>query len=306
MDTYVSMRIFFREGDKQRWQGALERAAERMVRIDSLCDNYRPDSEVSRINGRAGEGWVKVSPEVSDLVQRSLQISDLAHGRFDITVGPLMQGYGFGRKENLDILRPEEIAPLLQKIDYHLVQVAGDRVALQKTGMAIDLGGVAKGYAIDAAIRELTASGVTDAQVDVGGEVSTLCSPLTAGKRHIYIRNPQQRDKFYGRFRMDQGCVATSGDYERFFMFDGKRYHHILNPKTGLPAWGCRSVTIKANDNTLCDGLSTAVFVLGPEQGMELVERLADVEAIILFEKEGRLQHRVSSGLQSAFEVLSR
>jgi len=305
MDTYVSMKIFYTDGREARWRRVLDQAAERMALIDSVCDVYRSTSDVSRVNARAGSGWTRVSPETAAVLAKALEISRLSAGRFDVTVGVLMQRYGFGRSENLLLPTPEEMADLLDKVDYRAVQLQGDSVALRKAGMALDLGGVAKGYAIDEAMHVLSVAGVTDAQVDVGGEVSTLAGPVTAGKRHIYVRDPRQRERFYGRFRMDQGCVATSGDYERYFMHQGKRFHHILDPRSGLPAWGCRSVTIQAPENSLCDGLSTAVFVAGPQQGMALVESLPGVEAIILYEDDQGLHHMISSGLQKSFQRLS-
>jgi thiamine biosynthesis lipoprotein len=170
--------------------------------------------------------------------------------------------------------------------------------------MLIDLGGIAKGYAVGEAIKALQAHGVTDAQIDAGGDLATIASPLTAGKRHIYIRHPEDRQKYFGRFRMDVGTVATSGDYERYFIYNGQRFHHILDPRNGLPARSCRSVTIRAMDAALADGLSTAVFILGPDQGMALVEQLPDVEAVILYDDGHGLQSKVSSGLQAGFELL--
>lgn len=305
MDTYVSMKIFYSDGRETQWGQVLEQAVERMALIDSVCDLYRSTSDISRVNARAGAGWTRVSPETAAVLAKALEISRLSSGLFDVSVGVLMQRYGFGRSESLSLPTPEELAALLTKVDYRAIQLQGDSVALRHAGMALDLGGVAKGYAIDEAIRVLSAAGVTDAQVDVGGEVSTLAGPLTAGKRHIYVRDPRQREKFYGRFRMDQGCVATSGDYERYFMHQGKRFHHLLDPRSGLPALGCRSVTIQAPENSLCDGLSTAVFVAGPQQGMALVESLPGVEAIILYEDDQGLHSLVSSGLQKTFQLLS-
>jgi len=305
MDTYVSMKIFYTDGMETRWQQVLDQAVERMALIDSVCDVYRSTSDVSRVNARAGAGWTRVSPETAAVLAKALEISRLSAGLFDVSIGVLMQRYGFGRSENLSLPAPAELAGLLGKVDYRAINLQGDSVALRKPGMALDLGGIAKGYAIDEALRVLSAAGVTDAQVDVGGEVATLAGPLTAGKRHIYVRDPRQRERFYGRFRMDQGCVATSGDYERYFMHQGKRFHHILDPRSGLPAWGCRSVTIQAPENSLCDGLSTAVFVAGPQQGMALVESLPGVEAIILYEDDQGLHHKISSGLQKTFQLLS-
>jgi FAD:protein FMN transferase len=304
MDTFVSIRVFYRNQAREEISRALDQAAQRMVRIDSLCDHYRRNSEVSRINSQAGTGWVPVSPEVRDILRESLQMGELSQGRFDVSIGLLMDRYGFGRQEMINILSPDEIARILKKVNYKNIRLQGDSVSLLQKGMLLDLGGVAKGYAVDEAMRVLSGLGMTDAQVDAGGNLATRASPMTAGKRHIYIRHPQAREKFYGRFRMDNGCVATSGDYERYYMYNNKRYHHILDPKTGLPAWGCRSVTIQAPSAMLSDILSTTIFILGPEQGMALVESLPDVEAIVLYEDDNGLHHKSSSGLVQNFELL--
>jgi len=305
MDTYVTIKIFHNGKEKARWERALDRAIERMRSVDSLCNRYDPDSELSRINRRAGAGWTAVSTDMAELLHRSMEISEITQGCFDPTIGVLMDRYGFGRKDSLDLPSAADLRQLLQRVDYRLLQVRGDSVRLLQPGMLIDLGGIAKGFAMDKAMACLTEFGVTDCQIDVGGEVSTLATGLTAGRRKIYIRDPRQRDQFYGRFPMDQGCVATSGDYERFLLYRGERWHHLLDPATGLPARGCRSATIKTTDNTLCDGLSTAVFVMGPEKGLALVESLPEVEAVILYDGAEGLRCAISSGLQRTFELLN-
>ncbi len=169
----------------------------------------------------------------------------------------------------------------------------------------LDLGGIAKGYAADAAMEVLRRHGFFDAQVDAGGDLRTLATKQTQGKRKVYVRHPILGDAFYGRFPMDEGAVATSGDYERFFEEDGVRYHHLLDPKTGMPAAGCRSVTIVGSDAMTCDALATAVFVLGPEQGLLLIESLPKTEGVILYEEHGILKEKISSGLAPIFEHLA-
>lgn len=306
MDTYVSVRVFYRGQTEKSIRDAVDRAMKQMAMVDSLCDNYRNDSEIARINRRAGCGWTRVSPVMRDILQQSLHISALSQGRFDISIGPMMACYGFGRQDTMHLPTTVERLAALAQVNYRLIKLQGDSLALLQKGMALDLGGVAKGYAVDQAIAALSACGITDAQVDAGGDLATLSSPLTQGKRHIYIRHPRDKEKFYGRFPMDAGNVATSGDYERFFIQDGQRWHHILDPATGLPAHGCRSVTIYSTvSNVLCDALSTAVFVLGPDRGLALIERLDQVEAVIIYEDETGLHHKTSSGLAQKFELLT-
>ncbi len=306
MDTYVSMRVFYREQTEKSVQAALDQAMKRMMVVDSLCDNYRSNSEISLINERAGSGWTPVSADMRDILQQSLHISALSQGCFDVSVGPLMKCYGFGRLDTMHLPNNDELLRTLARVNYRFVLLQGDSVSLQHKGMALDLGGVAKGYAVDKAVAVLSACGITDAQVDAGGDLAAWAGPMTRGKRHIYIRHPQNKEQFYGRFRMDSGHVATSGDYERFFVQDGQRWHHILDPATGRPARACRSVTIQSPlSNMLCDALSTAVFVLGPDKGMQMIESLDRVEGIIIYEDETGLHHKISSGLAQTFELLT-
>lgn len=304
MDTYVTIRVFYQDLNRAAVEQAIADATERMSAIDSLCNRYRENSEINRVNRLAGRQSVALSNDMATVLQRALQVSRLSNGLFDPTVGVLLIRYGFGRSDTLHLMSEAERHSLLPLVHYENIRLRGDSVRFAIDGLTLDLGGIAKGYAVDEAMNMLQARGITDAQIDAGGDLVTISSPLTAGRRHIYIRHPRDREKFFGRFRMDTGTVATSGDYERFFMYNGERFHHLLDPRTGLPARLCRSVTIRASDPTLADGLSTAVFILGPDQGMALVEQLADVEAVIIYEEVNGLQYKVSSGLQASFELL--
>lgn len=304
MDTYVSIRVFYSEQNPATVAGAIAAAVERMGLIDSLCNRYTANSEISRINRHAGQHAVPVSNDMASLLERTLQVSRMSSGVFDPSVGVLLDAYGFGRSDTLHVLSEAERKALLSLVHYDQIRFSGDSVRLQDHRMLIDLGGIAKGYAVGEAIKTLQARGIGDAQIDAGGDLATIASPLTAGKRNIYIRHPLNREKFFGRFRMDVGTVATSGDYERYFIHNGERFHHILDPRTGWPARLCRSVTIRAVDAALADGLSTAVFILGPDKGMALVEQLPDVDAVIIYEDDQGLQYKVSSGLQAGFELL--
>ncbi len=304
MDTYVTIRVFYQDLNRAVVEQAIAGAVGRMSAIDSLCNRYSKNSEINRVNRLAGRRSVALSNDMAAVLDRALQVSRLSNGLFDPSVGVLLLRYGFGQSDTLHMMTEAERLSLLPLVHYENIRLRGDSVRFAVDGLLLDLGGIAKGYAVDEAMKLLQARGITDAQIDAGGDLVTIASPLTAGQRHIYIRHPRDREKFFGRFRMDTGTVATSGDYERFFMYKGERFHHILDPRTGLPARLCRSVTIRASDPTLADGLSTAVFILGPDQGMALVEQLADVEAVIMYEEINGLQYRVSSGLQASFELL--
>ncbi len=303
MDTYVTIRVYDNNRSRGDVLSAIDRAQRRMAEIESLTTTYSANSEIIRINRSAAKQSLTIGVDVANIVKQAQQVSEISQGAFDITVQPLMLLWGFGRAERLRVPSQDSIARLLPHVDYHKIHLDARDIEKDDALTEIDLGGIAKGYAIDVATEVLERAGISDAQVDAGGNLRTLVSALTAGKRHVYVRHPRQHDAFYGRFSMDAGAVATSGDYERFFFQDSVRYHHILDPKTGFPANKCVSATIQAPTATLSDALSTAVFVLGAEKGMELIERLPEVEGLIIFEKDRKLTHAVSTGLKSKFQL---
>ncbi len=304
MDTYVTIRVYDNNRSRADILSAIDRAQQRMAEIESLTTTYEGNSEVIRINKQGAKKPLTIGDDVAKIVAQAQQTSEISQGAFDITVQPLMLLWGFGSAEHMRVPSKDSIEAQLSHVDFHKIHLTSQNIEKDDALTGIDLGGIAKGYAIDVATEMLERVGISDGQVDAGGNLRTLVSPLTAGKRHVYVRHPRQHEAFYGRFPMDAGAVATSGDYERFFFQDSIRYHHILDPKSGFPAKQCISATIKATTAMLCDALSTAVFVLGPEKGMELIERLPEVEGLIVFEKDGKLTHAVSSGLKNKFQLL--
>lgn len=303
MDTYVTIRVYDHHRSHDEILSAIDKARQRMAAIESLTTTFSGNSEVIRINRGAERKPLTVSADLAKIVAQAQQVSDVSQGAFDITVQPLMELWGFGRAEHLRVPSRDSIALRLSHVDFHKLHLDSQNIEKDDARTEIDLGGIAKGYAVDVATEVLERAGISDAQVDAGGNLRTLVSPLTAGKRNVYIRHPRQHDAFYGRFPMDAGAVATSGDYERFFFQDSVRYHHILDPKTGYPAHKCVGATIQSPTAMLCDALSTAIFVMGPGKGMELIERLPEVEGLIIFEKDGKLTHVVSSGLKNKFQL---
>ena len=169
--------------------------------------------------------------------------------------------------------------------------------------MAIDLGGIAKGYAVDRALRVLKAAGVSSSLVDAGGDIGLLGSKPNGAPWRIGVQHPRDMREMIAVIEIDSGSVATSGDYERFFEHEGRHYHHILDPRSGYPARGLVSVTIIAPTCGLADALSTAVFVLGPEAGMQLLRRLPQAEGLLIAEKEGKLTAWKSKGFPTLLET---
>ncbi len=304
MDTVVTIKVFTQDSHHRTTAALIDSAVKRMEQIEALADNYQSGSELAMINRSAGQGGAALSVDMAALLERAWFIDSLSAGAFTAAIASLTELWGFGRHTEMSVPDPGDIQAALQHVGRRVFTLAPDRVYIHDPLGGFDLGGIAKGYAVDAAVEFLQRRGMADAQVDAGGDLRALSSSFTAGQRNVYVRHPLKSDGFYGRFPLDNGAVATSGDYERFFMAEGVRYHHILDPHTGYPARQCRSVTIVGATAALCDGLATAVFVLGPEKGMALIESTPAIEGLIIFEENGNLIHKISSGLEPVFEIL--
>jgi len=265
---------------------AMEAVIAEMRRTDALMSTYKPESQLSAVNAHAFERPVTVDPEIIEVVARSFDFSRMSGGAFDVTYASVGYLYDYRAHQ-----RPsgEQVAAALPTIDYRQVQVDRERNTIRflRPGMRIDLGGIAKGYAVDRSIEMLRELGIEHAMVNAGGDTRLLGD--RRGKPWIVgVRDPRNEGRMVTRLPLENEAISTSGDYERYFEEDGVRYHHILVPGTGDVARAVRSATIIGPDATLTDGLSTTVFVLGVERGMELVSRLPGVEAVIV-DKDGRI-----------------
>ncbi len=272
-------------------------------RLDALLSVWKPGSDVLRINAAAAATPVQVSAETIEVLQAAQTISGWTSGKFDITFGALSDVWKFDHDQDDRVPTGEQIAARLPLIDYRAVVIDPQaRTAfITRAGARIHLGGIGKGYAVDRAVVMLRAHGLRDFMVQFGGDLYVAGQ---AGDRpwRLGINDPRgAANDSFAAVEVRDATFSTSGDYERFFVQDGTRYHHILDPDTGQPARGCRSVTIVANSAMLADGLSTGVFVLGPLEGMMLVERLPDVEGVIVTADNEVL---VSSGLQGRVTLI--
>ncbi len=273
--------------DAERGQALLEAVLEEMRRIEAEYSPYIEESELSRLNREAGQGWVKTTAEMVELLSKSAQISRMTGGAFDITYASVGRYYDYREGERPD---DEAIAESLAAINYEFVEIdqQGQRVRFAHPLVYIDLGGIAKGYAVDRCIELLEARGVTQASVAAGGD-SRIIGDRDGEPWTVGIQDPRAAEMAVLLPLVDT-AVSTSGDYERFFEEDGVRYHHILDPRTGDSARNSWSVTILGPEATFTDGLSTSVFVLGPERGLALIDRLPGVDAIII-DAEGQLRY---------------
>lgn len=302
MDTFIQISIYDQNRPAEELNQILDLAFKRMAEIDRIANDYDDSSFVSLINREAGYQPIRLDDVSYNLIMASQSISKLSDGAFDITIGSVKQLWNF-TQENPRIPGDSILQRQLQWVGTDHIKIQDKKIQFDSPAVRIDFGAIAKGYAVDQAIEVLKKHGITDAMVNAGGNLRTICSDLTKGKRRVWIKHPRKPDTLYGYFKMDEGSVATSGDYERFFMEGSVRYHHILDPKTGHPARDCVSVTILALTATEADGLGTAVFVLGPEKGLDLINQLPNVEGVIIFERDGKLKWKVSSGLRKKFKT---
>jgi FAD:protein FMN transferase len=301
MGSQLTVRVL--SADAVTAESAIGAVFAEFERLDALLSVWRPGSDVLRINAAPGARPVAVGPDVVTALDAARQISDWTHGKFDVTFGALSDVWKFDHDQDGRIPTPTEIAARLPFIGYRAVQVdaKAGTVFLSRPGMRIHLGGIGKGYAVDRAVRLLLERGFRDFMIQSGGDL--YVGGLEAGRPwRVGIADPRNPSQVFGTIDLSDGTLSTSGDYERAFVKDGVRYHHLLDPATGTPARGCRSVTIVSSSPLLADGLSTGVFILGPTEGMALVERLPDVEAIIVTDRNEVL---VSSGLEGKFRLLT-
>jgi FAD:protein FMN transferase len=271
-------------------------------RLDALLSVWKEGSDVLRINAAAGKAPVNVARETVEVLLAARQVSEWTEGKFDVTFGALSDIWKFDHDQDNRVPGAGEIAARLPLVDYTavLVEQSAGTVFVSRPGMRVHLGGIGKGYAIDRSAALLRAAGFHDFMVQAGGDLFVAGQPGDRPWR-LGINDPRGApDDSFARIELRDRTFSTSGDYERFFIKDGRRYHHILDPDIGQPARGCRSVTIVAKTATLADGLSTGVFILGPEAGMALVERLQDVEAVIVTADN---QVLISTGLQGRIQI---
>lgn len=297
MDTIIEITAY---GPKA--EPAVKAAFAEFKRLHILTNNFDPDSQVSKVNQLAGQEKVKVDPDVFAMIKRSNELSDQLDGVFDVTIGPLVELWGIGRKGEL-VPTQAEIDRLLPLVNYHLMELdpAAETVYLPKKGMLIDLGGIAKGYATDKAIEILKAQGVTSALVNAGGDVRVIGKRPDGNPWRIGVQHPRKEAGVIAKMAMtDWDTLETSGDYQRYIVVGGVQYSHIIDPRTGRQPRGLASVTMVINSSTDGDIFSTALFVLGPERSLEALKQFPGVEAIMVT-PDGKVT--TSPGLAGKIEI---
>jgi thiamine biosynthesis lipoprotein len=298
MDTLVTIHVV--AGSEEIADRAMTKAFEEIGRLDTLLNFFSDKSELALINRNAGISGVRVSPETFEVIGKAVYASEKSGGAFDVTIGPEVSLWNFSEKK-----RPDDAAvkEKLGLVNYRLIALDQENstVELKGKGMLMDLGAIAKGYAADRAVEALKKQGIRSGLVAVAGDIKAFGLKQDGKPWRVGIRNPRQQgkdDEILASIEISDMAISTSGDYERFFIIGGERFHHILNPATGYPARGCRSVSVMAKDGVSADSFSTAVFVLGAEKGMKALQQLG-FEGMIV-DGEGKIH--MTPGMREKIE----
>ncbi len=279
---------------------AIDRAYAEIDRIEALISSWRPSSVTSEVNRQAGRRPVKVPEELFNLVRRSLKLSELTGGAFDLTFAGLGGLWDF-KAETPNLPEADAIRAALNHVGYQKVVLdAAERtIFIEDPKARIGFGAIGKGYAANRAVFVLKENGIKSGVVSAGGDLVAYGRREDGGLWDVGIAHPQYRDQVFARLPLSEQAVVTSGDYESFITIDGKRYAHILDPRTGYPVEHLRSVTIVCPDAELADGLATAVFVLGPQEGLKLLNALRGIEGFLVDASGGlHFSDRLRSQLQ--------
>ncbi|HOJ92771.1 MAG TPA: FAD:protein FMN transferase [Dictyoglomaceae bacterium] len=280
MDTFVSIKLWGKDRNV-----ALEESWKTLEYLSKVFDRFNSESEVYKINENAGR-FVDVSEDTLNIIKTARKYAELSNGYFDPTVSPLLEIWGFYNR-NYRVPSEIEIEKALNFVNFRKIEVEDNKVKLTKNGMGIDLGGVAKGYMAEKLLNIAKKYSLTRGIFDIGGTIAVFGKPLEGESWGINIRHPRE-DGFLGKVLIKEGVVATSGDYERFFIKDGKRYCHIFNPKTGYPEGDLMSVSVISQSGTEADILSTTFFAAGKEAVTLWREKFSNVGLILMY-SDGKL-----------------
>ncbi len=297
----TDVQILVYTADASGAEAAANAAFEEIARIDGLMSSWNEGSEVSKLNAAAGGAPVSISADTHRVLSLAKEISAKSGGAFASTWATLSGLWNFEIPEGQAPILPDKAAleEKMKLVDDSKLVLTDDSAKLAEKGMVVGLGGITKGHAVDEALRVIKEKGFDDVLVFVGGDIASSgrkgALPWVVG-----LQEPRA-DGYFALVTLEDEAIATSGDYEAFFEFDGKRYHHLLDPRTGYPAFGSRSVSVLAKDAASADAYATAIFVLGPEDGLELAESTPGLEAVIV---DAENQVTVSTGLAKRLRIL--
>lgn len=299
MGTTVEFNIAAAEMDISVVSGACEIAESRIAELDSLLSAFNRSSALSKINDDREKKTVLAAPDLFRVMERAKEYYMLSGGAYDVTAAPLIELWGFGPDKG-KAPDPESISKALNLVGFDKIGLnpADGTLTFNDPGIRIDLGGIAKGYAVDQAVKILRAEKIDKGIINLGGDLYCLGSNEKNEDWVIGIRDPDDKKSVLARLSVRDKAIATSGDYENFHIYNDKKYCHIIDPRSGLPIENkLSSVTVIANDCTAADALATAIFVLGEHEGLKLVEKIDEVECLLVLKKNGRGGLLTSSGM---------
>lgn len=271
--------------EEEKWaKECIQIGVNEIKRIEKLLTTFSNDSETNLINDNAGIQPVKVSQEIIQLILRAQRISNVTQGAFDLSYGSVDKTL-WNFDTTLTSLPHKELAKeKVRLINYRniIVNVDEQTVFLKEKGMRIGFGGIGKGYAAEKAKQMMQAAGVVNGVVNASGDLTTWGTQANGEKWTIGIVNPVHVNSIFSYMNISGLSVATSGNYEKFIMIDGKKYSHTINPKTGLPITGIRSVTILSTNAEIADAMATPVMIMGIGAGIDMINQIKDIEAIVI------------------------
>lgn len=313
MDTYCTITVV--SPSRERAAEAINKGFAEIKKLEGLLNYFSDKSEITAINKAAGIRPVKVSRETLEMMRKALEISEATGGTFDPTIAPIIKLWNFSSrgKARLAPTVPDSsvIKDILKLVDYNKIQInSKSEVFLVEKGMEIDLGGIAKGYAADKALEAIRASGINSALVAIAGDIRGYGLSASGKAWKVGIQDPRPEtgsekpwEDIFASLYLENMAISTSGDYQRFFIKDGKRYHHILDPATGFPAeTDLLSASVIAPEGYVSDGLSTAIFALGAEKGISLLKTMG-VEGVLV-DKDRKVF--VTEGIKGKIEILKK
>jgi len=299
--TYTTPKL-----DEAAIKGKLDKALAEIRRLEKLMTTWREDSEISQVNKAAGDkkGTI-VGPETFEVIEKSLWVAGKSEGVFDISFEAMRDLWRFDENKVEEIPSRADIDKARALIDWHKIEVdkKARTVRLAKPGMRISLGGIAKGYAVDAASKVLSSEGIASFYVQAGGDLYVRGRKPDGSPYRVGVRDPRGNgpNDYFAMIDVTDHAFSTAGDYERAFVKEGKRWHHIIDPRTGYPARESRSVTVWAKDAFTADGIDDAIFILGPDKGLALCEEQEDCGAVVV---DAKNKVWVSKRLESKIQIL--
>jgi thiamine biosynthesis lipoprotein len=298
----ISVAVEATGGDPAGRRAAIDEAFAAMAEVDRLMSNYRADSELSTMNRLAARQAVTVSDPMISVLTAARQVSERCGGAFDVTISPLVGLWGFYSKQP-HLPTSGELSRLRPLIDYRhvLIDPAQQTVRFAREGVAVDLGGIAKGFAVELAANVLRRHGLSGS-IDAGGNQYLIGRPLDKLVWSVGVKNPDVRDQLLGVIETGETSVSTSAEYANFVTIGGRAYGHILDPRTLQPSSASLSATVLSRDGTLADAVSTAAFVLGPTAGLKLIDSFDGMTGLIAYrQQDGRIGLVMSAGLKNKF-----